>query len=138
MSNFNFNHVTLAGRICTDLQTKTVNDTYIATFRLAVKRPGKDAKTDFFVVNAYNNNAEFINNFFDKGDAICVCGSIHIDTATAENGSKNYYTNIVVSDAYFVDSFADKQAKCEANEEAAYSALHEQSNSSYSDDDLPF
>ena len=60
-----FNKAILMGRICNNLELKTIpNGTNYVSFRLAVDRSyqvkGEEKKTDFFNIVAWRSNAEFI------------------------------------------------------------------------------
>lgn len=137
MSNLNFNRVTLAGRICSDLQPKTTKDTYSVKFRLAVHREGKSGKTDYIQMIAFNNTADFIYSCFDKGDAILINGSLNIDVLEKNENEKIWFTSVVVREAFFVDSKADKEEEREKYLTEKYGNQASQ-QSDDSDDDLPF
>ena len=109
MSNFNFNKTILGGRLTADPELKTTpSGVSVTSFTVAVNRPGKgkDGKTqaDFINVTAWRQTAEFITRFFHKASSICVVGSIQTRNWTDPQGQKHYATEVVVDEAYFVDS----------------------------------
>ena len=108
MSNFNFNKVILGGRLTSNPELKqTSSEVTVCTFGIAVnRRYQKDGQneTDFFNCTAWRATAEFINKYFGKGSSICVVGSIQNRSWTDNNGNKRYATDIIVDEAYFVDS----------------------------------
>lgn len=126
MSNFNFNKVILGGRLTHDVELKkTQQGTSVCTFSIAVKRKGEKETTDFINCQAWKNTAEFISQYFKKGNSICVEGSIQNRSYEDRDKNKRTVTEIIVSDAYFVDS---------KNETPATPKFEEISP----DDDVPF
>ena len=108
MANLNFNKVILGGRLTSDPELKqTQSGTTVTTFSLAVnRRMGKDheQKTDFISCVAWKQTAEFISRFFHKGSSICVTGSLQQRSWEDNNGNKRSVVEVVVDEAYFVDS----------------------------------
>lgn len=115
MANFNFNKIILGGRLTADPELKTTNSgKSVVTFTVAYNRPqksGDEAKADFFTVTAWGKTAEFITRFFRKSSSICVVGELWNRSWTDQNGQKRYVTEIVASEAYFVDSKAELPAQ---------------------------
>ena len=111
MSNLNLNKVVLSGRLTSDVELKqTQNGIAVATFTLAVNRravQGKPQETDFINCQAWRKTAEFISQYFGKGDAICVTGAIQTRSWNDNNGNKRFATEVVVDEAMFVDSRSD-------------------------------
>ena len=108
MSNLNLNKVVLAGRLIADPELKqTQSGTSVLSFTLAVnrKRTGEaEQQTDFINMVAWRKTAEFIANYFRKGHAICVSGSIQTRKWTTKDGKDQFSTEVVVDEAMFVDS----------------------------------
>lgn len=117
MANFNLNKVILGGRMCATPELKaTQNGISVTAFSMAVnRRPGKDKQieVDFVNVVAWREAAEFICKYFKKGSSICITGSIH-NRKWDDNGVKRTTTEVVVDDAYFVDSKAYMENESEA------------------------
>lgn len=106
MSRVN-NSVTLIGRIASDIETKTVGESHLATFTIAVDRPKTkkgDIITDFIRCNAWSYTAEFVAKYFGKGRKIAVQGELNIDTREMDDGSKRSYTSVRVDTVDFADS----------------------------------
>ena len=58
------NVVTLIGNLATDVELKELaNDKKVASFLLAVDRPGKDAGADFVNVSTWNRQAEVCGQY---------------------------------------------------------------------------
>ncbi len=107
MANFNFNRVILGGRITADPELKaTAAGIPVCSFSVAVNRKGKDGeqKTDFIDCQAWRTTAQFVSRFFKKGGSICLVGSIQVRSWDDKDGNKRYSTEVVVDEAYFVDS----------------------------------
>lgn len=137
---FNLNKVILGGRISQDLELKqTPSGVYALTFSIAVNRKtGKEQEqqADFITCVAWRNTAEFISRYFNKGSSICVVAEIQTRSWTDGNGNKRYATEVIVSEAYFVDGKGEQTQEKQAPELKTPQApkFEEISNN----DDLPF
>lgn len=113
MSSLNLNKVVLCGRLTATPELKqTPNGIAVITFNLAVNRRFSkegEQQADFIPCVAWRQTAEFINRYFDKGNAICITGSIQTRTWKDSNGSKRYATEVVADEAMFVDSKSEEQ-----------------------------
>lgn len=99
------NKVILAGRLTeTPELKKTTTDLFVTSFNLAVDRKGKEKTTDFLTCVAWRGTAEFITKYFQKGNAICITGSLQTRKYTAKDGKEKTAVEIVVDEAYFVES----------------------------------
>lgn len=150
MANFNFNKVTLGGRLTADPELKqTQSGINVTTFTVAVSRrfakaEGQEQTTDFITCVAWRTTAEFISRYFRKGSSICVTGAIQTRSWTDAQGQKRYATDVVVDEAFFVDSKSESTAHGAAPDHASVPSyaspaegapkFAEMSN----DDDLPF
>ena len=140
MSNFNFNHITLGGRLTATPELKsTTNGTTVCAFTVAVNRRGaKDQTTDFINCTAWKGTAEFISKYYTKGSSICVVGSLQVRSYTDKDGNKRTATDVLVESAHFVDGKGDNvvvplqvQAPAEVPTEANFQPVAD-------DADLPF
>ena len=137
MANFNFNKVTLGGRLTADVEVKqTTSGVPVCSFTIAVTRKANREETDFINCVAWRNTAEFISKFFGKGSSICVTGSVQTRSWTDQDGNKRYATDIVVDEAYFVDS-KNESGQASTYIPDAYLGT-EAKNSPDEGDDLPF
>ena len=144
MANFNFNKVIIGGHLTADAELKTTGSgVAVTTFTVAVnRRTGKDTSTDFFVVTAWRQTAEFITKYFRKGSSICISGQLQ-NRSWEKDGQKHYATEIVADEAYFVDSKDDLPIMAnppvipvvKANAPVATQAPFEEISD---DEDLPF
>ncbi len=141
MANFNLNKVILGGRMTADPELKqTPTGNAVTSFSIAVNRKGKDAQTDFINCVAWRNTAQFISNYFKKGSSICVSGSIQVRSWNDQQNQKRYATEIIVEEAYFVDSKAEDGANVPSYGEAPSFATQQEPKFEevQNDDDLPF
>lgn len=105
MANLNFNKVILGGRITADPELKqTPQGVSVVTFSLAINRKGAKETTDFINCVAWRGTAEFISKYFQKGSSIVLDGSIQVRSYQDKEDNKRQAVEVVVSDAYFVDS----------------------------------
>lgn len=114
MANFNFNKVTLGGRLCADPELReTANKTAVCSARIAVTRKtygDSEPVTDFINIVAWRAGAEFLAKYFKKGSSICVTGSIITGCYEDKDGNTRYTTDVQVDEIYFVDSKKDNES----------------------------
>ena len=111
MANFNFNKVIIGGRLTSDVDIQsTASGVSVCSFNVAVTRKANREETDFIKCVAWRNTAEFISKYFGKGSSICVSGSIQTRSWESSEG-KRFATEVVVDEAFFVDSKSDVQSE---------------------------
>ena len=138
MANFNLNKAILGGRLTADPELKqTPQGVAVTSFSIAVNRKGKDAGTDFINCVAWRQTADFICRFFKKGSSICVSGSIQTRTWTDNQNNKRQATEVVVDEAFFVDTKGEN-AQGGFDEPAFQTSQAPKFEEVASDDDLPF
>lgn len=105
MANLNINKVILGGRITNELELKQTQSG-IATiiFSMAIQRKSNNQESDFINCRAWRNTAEFISKYFKKGNSICVVGALQNREWQDKQGNKRTSTEVIVDEAYFVDS----------------------------------
>ena len=105
-----FNKVILMGNMVADPELRqTPSGLSVCTFSIAVQRRFSRAQenektTDFFTVNAWDKNAEFVCRYFKKGSPILVCGQLQTRTWTDNQGQKRYATDVVADEVTFTSS----------------------------------
>ena len=136
------NRIIITGNICNDLEIKTSGETKILNFSVAVRRKFKDKDgeypTDFIRCVSFNNQAEFINNFFKKGSPILIEGNLQSSTYETEQGEKRTSYNIVTEN---VDFFGGKKQEDTSKDTTEFEKAMEENGvefSTNSGDDLPF
>lgn len=114
------NNASVMGRITKDIELKqtTEKGTYYVQFCIACKRDIQKDTTDFIDCVAWTKTAQFISQYFKKGDRIIVTGMITTRiTGTGENTRK--YTEILVSNAQFVELRDNTQAQAQPTQAPA-------------------
>jgi len=102
------NIVTILGRITKDPElSTTTNGVSVTNFTVAVQRKFKNAsgeyESDFLNCIAWRKTAEFIHNYFKKGQKIALVGSIQTRSYDAQDGTKRYIVEIVTDTVEFVE-----------------------------------
>ena len=105
------NSVNLTGNITKELEVKySTSGTAYLKFTLAVKRKGKEDKTDFVPITAFNKSAELIAQYCGRGSKLGVSGRLQIDTEN-ENGNYKTFVSVIVDGFDFLDSKKDNAVK---------------------------
>ena len=99
------NNCSFIGRIAQDLELKKTQDgTPVCSFSLAVDRPGsKERKTDFIPVVAWRKTAEFICQYFRKGQKIALTGMLTTRSYLDKNEQKRTAFELVAERAFFCE-----------------------------------
>ena len=106
------NTVSLVGNLCKENEVRYSSGENATAFlrnTVAVQRKYKDKETgkyesDFINISAIGKSAEFINQYFTKGQKIGITGHIQTGSYTNKDGNKVYTTEVVVDSAEFVSS----------------------------------
>ncbi len=130
------NNVVLMGRLSAAPELKTTsNGKNVVRFRLAVQRDYKDESgeyiTDWISCVAWQNTADFIAKYFNKGQMIAVKGSIQTRSYEDKNGNKCSVTEVIADNVSFCGSKSDNAA---ASSPVSEPDIPIDTN----DDDLPF
>lgn len=126
-----YNKVILVGRLVAAPELRhTQSNIPVASFRMAVDRPGKDKGTDFLDIVAWRGTAEFAARNLTKGQEIMLEGSIQTRKYEDKNGNKRTAVEVVASSFYFVGSKRQDQ-------EASYGGFTPIDDDD-EDGDLPF
>ena len=113
------NKVILMGRLTRDPEVRYSsgdNQMAIARYSLAVdrrgRREGNDGQTaDFINCVAFGRAGEFAEKYFRQGMRIVISGRIQTGSYTGRDGSRMYFTNIVVETQEFAESKASGSAE---------------------------
>lgn len=119
----------------------TKGDVAVCSFSLAVRRRFKSQgqpDVDFINCQAWQKTAEFVEEYFVKGQQVAVVGRMQVRNYENNEGRKIYITEVVAEEAYFADS---KKEKTDSNYPAPTNSteadgFYDVSDSS--EDDLPF
>ncbi|MFI3132041.1 single-stranded DNA-binding protein [Mammaliicoccus sciuri] len=113
------------GRITKDLELKhSVNGTPLLPFDIAVQREFKNSndeyETDFISCIAFNETAEFINNYAKKGYLIGVEGDLQNNNFERQDGTMNYGMQLKVNKVNSQILFLNKEKSTNsANQEGS-------------------
>lgn len=101
------NKVVLLGRMAKDPELRsTQSEKAVAAFTVACDRRFAKGEADFINCIAWNKTAEFVNQYFKKGDRISLCGRIQV-RSWEDGGQKRYATEVVADEVEFAQSKSD-------------------------------
>lgn len=100
------NKIVIQGRLCSTPELRrTQSGTAVTSFTLAVDRDFKnqsgEKETDFIDIVAWSNIAEFVSNYFKKGDMAIVSGRLQSRRWEDRDGNKRTAIEIVAENVYF-------------------------------------
>ena len=113
------NKVILMGRLTRDPELRTTNNgTSVASFSLAVERDFKnretgERETDFIDIVAWRQTADFVSQYFSKGQLATVEGRLQIRDWTDTDGHKRRAAEVVAQNIYFAGQRPQAQAVAE-------------------------
>ncbi len=97
----NFNKVVLAGRLTKDPEFKTVGETNICNFSIAVSEFYKDKETTNFIdVTAFGNSAKLISEHLTKGRSILVEGKLRQEKWEDKTSNEKRSKLVVILDTF--------------------------------------
>ena len=140
------NCVTLMGRLVADPELRTTGTgKSVCTFRIAVDRSyqkaGEQRQADFITIVAWENTANFVCRYFQKGSMIAVQGSIQTGSYE-KDGIKRRTFEIVADNVSFCGSRNESGSTApRANMDAAPAFSNgslDDFSASADDDELPF
>ena len=99
------NKVVLVGRLVKDPELRfTQSEKAVAVFTVACDRKFQRGEADFINCVAWNKTAEFINQYFKKGDRVSLCGHISVRSWDDDSGNRRYVTEVAVEEVEFARS----------------------------------
>ena len=138
----NYNKVILVGRLTAVPELRqTGGGTSVTNFTLAVDRKysrGSEKQTDFLSIVAWRSTAEFICQYFTKGNAILIEGELQTRSWTDSQGNKRYATEVVADEARFCEAKGNSETNPPALNQNAVQGEFMAMETIDSDDDLPF
>nr|DAG23529.1 MAG TPA: Single strand binding protein [Caudoviricetes sp.] len=106
------NKAILNGRLTKAPELKqTNNGKSVCSFTIAVDRNRDREKTDFVPIVAWGKTAEFVNQWFGKGDLITIVGRIEVRNYEDKNGNKRTATEIIAEEVLFGGSKSTGKAE---------------------------
>lgn len=136
------NSVALTGRLTFDPELrKTPQQQSVCTFTIAVdRRIGNKQNADFISIEAWNKTAEFVCNYFKKGDGIEVIGSIATNQYKDRDGRNVFKTYVLANAVSFTlsNKKAPKQAENAPQKEDQFEGFDTGAVEVVDPDGLPF
>jgi len=98
------NNVVLIGRLTKDPEIRYIpeSETAVATFTLAIDRPGKDKGADFPRVTVFGKTAENCQRFLAKGKLVGVQGRLQTGSYKNKEGVTVYTTDVIAERVEFL------------------------------------
>lgn len=134
------NKVILIGRLSKDPELRyTQGGTAVANFTLAVNRrfanQSGEREADFINCVAWQKTAEFVANYFKKGQQMAMEGRIQVSVYDGNDGQKRWKTEIIAEQIEFVGS---KSNGSNDNKAGSNGGANTGSGSGYSDSQLGY
>lgn len=106
------NKILLIGRLVKDPELRyTQGGTGVASFTLAVNRrfanQNGEREADFINCVAWNKTAEFVANYFKKGQEMALEGRLQVRSYDGNDGQRHWVTEVVVEQVEFVGGKKD-------------------------------
>jgi single-strand DNA-binding protein len=99
------NVVTLIGNLATDVEVRELGeDRKVATFLLAVDRPGREGQADFVRIAAWNKQAEVCGRFLAKGKRVGVDGRLRSRSWEDSDGNRRSAIEVVAKSVQFLSA----------------------------------
>ena len=97
--SFNYNHITLVGRLTRDAEIKEVSNTVRTSFSIAVDRPYRKEDgqydTDFIPIVAWGRLGEIASQYLKKGNPVLIEGRLQV-REYEKNEDKRWISEVVV------------------------------------------
>lgn len=127
----NLNKIVFIGRISQDpvLYEAKTGVNYVR-LTLAITRDNQNKNnediTDFIPLVAFDNTANFINNFFSKGDLVSVTGSLQSSQYTTKSGDVVSTLNVLIDQIRSLEPRSVTQARAERKNTTIFNKNKEQ------------
>lgn len=109
------NYVSLLGRLTKDPELKqTSSGKSYCRFSLAVKREFVKDGVDFINCVAWEKRAEFIANYFTKGQRMLIQGRLNVGSYEV-NGEKRNSTDVIAEKVAFIETQSAQNEKSNYN-----------------------
>lgn len=136
------NIVTIAGRLVRDPELRhTQVGKSVCSFTLAVDRdfkPNGEKEADYIDCVAWNNTAEFVTRYTQKGRLVIASGRLQIREWTDKDGNKRRNAEVIVSNVYFGDRRETTKQEQEQNLNQLAEAVAGFAEIDSADGQLPF
>lgn len=117
------NSVSLIGNLATDVEVRELgDDRRVATFVLAVDRPGPEPKADFLRIAVWNKQAEACSRYLAKGRQVGVDGRLRSRSWEDDAGKRRSAVEVVANRVEFLSPAEGKAGAAEPPFEQAEAA----------------
>ena len=131
------NKIIIMGRLTKAPELRyTQNQKPVVSFTLACDRDGQDRQTDFIDCVAWNKTAEFVDQYFIKGQMAIAEGRLQIREWTDRDNNKRRSAEVVCDRVFFGE--AKRQEQKQETKPAGDPVNVQFTELSESDGDLPF
>jgi single-strand DNA-binding protein len=135
------NKVMLLGRLAKEPELRyTQTGTPVATFTLATNRKyaaqNGEREADFINCVAWQKSAEFVANYFKKGQQMALEGRIQVRSYDDNDGQRKWVTEVIAEQIEFVGAKADGSKPAQQQNNNPGLGLGEEVV--FDDNDLPF
>ena len=115
----NLNCVNVIGRLTRDPESKSVGDTTVCNFNIALDIGfGEKKKAAFIEVTAWGKTAKFVQDFFTKGQEILITGRLDYDSwDDKDSGKKRSKVFITADRISFVGSKSEQSETVVASDD---------------------
>ena len=114
------NVVTLIGNLATDVELKELgDDKKVASFLLAVDRPGAEDRADFIQVAAWNKQAELCGRYLVKGKRVAVDGRLRSRSWEDADGKRRTAVEVAANHVQFLSPRGGPRAEADIPFEGA-------------------
>lgn len=97
------NVVTLIGNLASEVELRELAEgRRVASFLLAVDRPGADGKADFVRITVWNKQAEVCTRFLGRGKRVAVDGRLRSRSWENAEGNKRSAIEVVANSVQFL------------------------------------
>lgn len=132
----------LMGRLTDNPELKhTQSGTAVTSFTLAVDRytkKGEEKKADFINIVAWRQTAEFVANYFKKGQLIAVEGSIQTRKYKDKDGNNRTAFEVVANNVHFAEGKKDNNGSYTPAKASNANVNPDDFQEFSVEDDLPF
>ena len=106
------NVVTIIGNLASDVELRELGpEKKLATFRLAIDRPGRDAGADFVGVAVWDKQAETCARHLAKGSRVGIDGRLRSRSWEDSEGKRRSVVEVVANRVDFLSSRQDAGAE---------------------------
>lgn len=110
-----FNRILIYGFLGRDPEARFLPDgTAVTSFSIAsTEGKGDKAKTVWFKITAWRQQAEIVNQYLKKGSPVIVQGKFHLEEYTDRDGQKRYSPEVNATEIHFVSAGKGESAEGE-------------------------